>query len=45
MAEMYKLQYDGDSSIQYVVYNEADDAIHFLNKIHNDVNNGILKLK
>lgn len=41
VAEIYKLQYDGDNSIQCVVYNEADDAIHFLNKIHNDVNNGI----
>jgi hypothetical protein len=41
VAEIYKLQYDGDNSIQCVVYDEADDAIHFLNKIHNDVNNGI----
>lgn len=41
VAEIYKLQYDGDNSIQCVVYEEADDAIHFLNKIHNDVNNGI----
>lgn len=41
VAEIYKLQYDGDNSIQCVVYNEANDAIHFLNKIHNDVNNGI----
>lgn len=41
VAEIYKLQYDGDNSIQCVVYDDADDAIHFLNKIHNDVNNGI----
>jgi len=33
VAEIYKLQYDGDNSIQCVVYEEADDAIHFLNKI------------
>ena len=39
--EIYKLPYDGDNSIQCVVYDEADDAIHFLNKIHNDVNYGI----
>lgn len=41
VTEIYKLQYYGDNSIQCVVYDEADDAIHFLNKIHNDVNNGI----
>lgn len=41
VAEIFKLQYEGDSSIQCVVYDEVDDAIHFLNKIHNDVNNGI----
>lgn len=41
VAEIYKLQYGGESSIQCVVYEDADDAIHFLNKIHNDVNNGI----
>lgn len=41
VAEIYKLKYVGDNSIQCVVYDEADDAIHFLNKIHNDVNNGI----
>lgn len=41
VAEIYKLQYNGEHSIQCVVYEEADDAIHFLNKIHNDINNGI----
>lgn len=41
VAEIYKLQYKGDESIQCVVYEEEDDAIHFLNKIHNDINNGI----
>lgn len=41
VAEIYKLQYNGDNSIQCVVYDDADDAIHFLNKIHNDINNGI----
>lgn len=41
VAEIYKLKYNGDHSIQCVVYEEADDAIHFLNKIHNDINNGI----
>ena len=41
VAEIYKIQYDGDNSIQCVVYEDADDAIHFLNKIHNDINNGI----
>lgn len=41
VAEIYKLQYKGDESIQCVVYEDEDDAIHFLNKIHNDINNGI----
>lgn len=41
VAEIYKLEYTGDDEIQCVVYEEADDAIHFLNKIHNDINNGI----
>ena len=41
VAEIFKLQYQGDSALQCVVYEDADDAIHFLNKIHNDVNNGI----
>lgn len=41
VAEIYKLEYSGDDEIQCVVYEEADDAIHFLNKIHNDINNGI----
>lgn len=41
VAEIYKLGYEGDASIQCVVYEDADDAIHFLNKIHNDINNGI----
>lgn len=40
-AEIYKLDYDGDNTVQCVVYDDADDAIHFLNKIHNDINNGI----
>lgn len=41
VAEIYKLQYDGDMEIQCVVYENADDAKYFLSKIHNDVNNGI----
>lgn len=43
VAEIYKQKYIGETSIQCVVYEEADDAIHFLNKIHNDVNSGIGK--
>lgn len=42
VAEIYKLQYDGDMEIQCVVYENADDAKYFLSKIHNDVNNGII---
>lgn len=41
VAEIFKLEYKGEEAIQCVVYDEVDDAIHFLNKIHNDVNNGI----
>ncbi len=41
VAEIYKLTYKGDTKIQCVVYEEADDANHFLYKIHNDVNDGI----
>lgn len=41
VAEIYKLNYNGETSVQCVVYEEADDAKHFLKKIHNDINNGI----
>ena len=41
VAELYKLTYSGETKIQCVVYEDADDAIHFLNKIHNDINDGI----
>lgn len=41
VVEIYKLKYEGDALVQCVVYEDTDDAIHFLNKIHNDINNGI----
>lgn len=41
MAEIYKLEYTENIEIQCTVFEEADDAKYFLNKIHNDINNGI----
>lgn len=41
VAEIYKLEYKGQMEIQCVIFKEADDAIYYLKKIHNDVNNGI----
>ena len=40
VSEIYKLECN-ISEIQCVVYNKADDAKHFLYKIHQDVNGGI----
>jgi hypothetical protein len=38
--EIYELEYS-DVEIQCVIYNNSDDAKHFLDKIHKDVNDGI----
>ena len=41
VSEIYKMTYDVSDGIQCVVYDEPDDAKHFLNKIHQDLNEGI----
>ena len=39
--EIYKLEYQGEDQCQCVVFEKTEDAIHYLNKIHNDLNKGI----